>query len=214
MGTRGVSTARLRRRPLKAWALPSTGPEQTSTRCFAGPRPEHDNPRLSSEEVVSDRPNRARHGPPDGRRPDRSLARGVRGRPDGRLPVGAAFSLCSGRVPRSLHPHSLPRAPLSSTAHPDGGVSTRADLPPRPLPPHSHTPLFTLSPTRPSSMPHVCFVNRVYPPASGATGALLAELGPCGRGRPPRRRHRAVRHPAPGRGGGSVAGGRRERPRQ
>ena len=28
-------------------------------------------------------------------------------------------------------------------------------------------------------MPHVCFVNRVYPPASGATGALLAELAPA-----------------------------------
>jgi len=27
-------------------------------------------------------------------------------------------------------------------------------------------------------MPHVCFLNRVYPPASGATGALLAELTP------------------------------------
>jgi len=27
--------------------------------------------------------------------------------------------------------------------------------------------------------PHVSFVNRVYPPASGATGALLAELGPA-----------------------------------
>lgn len=27
--------------------------------------------------------------------------------------------------------------------------------------------------------PHVCFVNRVYPPASGATGALLAELAPA-----------------------------------
>lgn len=26
--------------------------------------------------------------------------------------------------------------------------------------------------------PHVCFLNRVYPPASGATGALLAELTP------------------------------------
>lgn len=26
---------------------------------------------------------------------------------------------------------------------------------------------------------HVCFVNRVYPPASGATGALLAELAPA-----------------------------------
>jgi len=28
-------------------------------------------------------------------------------------------------------------------------------------------------------MPHVCFVNRVYPPAAGATGALLAELAPA-----------------------------------
>jgi glycosyltransferase involved in cell wall biosynthesis len=28
-------------------------------------------------------------------------------------------------------------------------------------------------------MPHVCFVNRVYPPAPGATGALLAELAPA-----------------------------------
>ena len=27
--------------------------------------------------------------------------------------------------------------------------------------------------------PHVCFLNRVYPPASGATGALLAELAPA-----------------------------------
>ncbi len=27
--------------------------------------------------------------------------------------------------------------------------------------------------------PHVCFLNRVYPPASGATGALLAELTPA-----------------------------------
>ena len=30
-----------------------------------------------------------------------------------------------------------------------------------------------------SSPPHVCFVNRVYPPAPGATGALLAELAPA-----------------------------------
>jgi glycosyltransferase involved in cell wall biosynthesis len=30
-----------------------------------------------------------------------------------------------------------------------------------------------------SECPHVCFVNRVYPPASGATGALLAELAPA-----------------------------------
>jgi len=28
-------------------------------------------------------------------------------------------------------------------------------------------------------MPHVCFLNRVYPPASGATGALLSELTPA-----------------------------------
>ncbi len=28
-------------------------------------------------------------------------------------------------------------------------------------------------------MPHVCFLNRVYPPVSGATGALLAELTPA-----------------------------------
>jgi glycosyltransferase involved in cell wall biosynthesis len=28
-------------------------------------------------------------------------------------------------------------------------------------------------------MSHVCFVNRVYPPAPGATGALLAELAPA-----------------------------------
>ena len=30
-----------------------------------------------------------------------------------------------------------------------------------------------------SNRPHVCFLNRVYPPASGATGALLAELTPA-----------------------------------
>ena len=30
-----------------------------------------------------------------------------------------------------------------------------------------------------SERPHVCFFNRVYPPASGATGALLAELAPA-----------------------------------